>query len=330
MQSPLEIRSLGYFRVGSSALEDWRRFGTDLLGMQVAASSSVNLDLRMDDRRQRLVIDADVPENTRCFGWEVADSAALDRVAAAVDGAGYPVRRENKALADRRFVTELISFNDPLGNRIEVFYGSMVASDPFVPGRAISGFRTGPLGLGHAVLWVENATPVVPFYRDVLGFRLSDYMTEPFSAYFFHVNSRHHSFALVEMGKNSLHHMMVEMCNLDDVGQAYDIAQNEDLVSVTLGRHTNDYITSFYAKTPSNFLFEYGWGVRSIDVDTWQPYELVDGPSLWGHDRSWLSDELRAKARDMRMAAAARGVRVPPFVPEATLDGSVSSNFTRG
>jgi hypothetical protein len=30
------------------------------------------------------------------------------------------------------------------------------ASDPFKPGRSISGFRTGPLGMGHAVLHVEN------------------------------------------------------------------------------------------------------------------------------------------------------------------------------
>lgn len=315
MQVNLEITALGYVRIGSKALQDWRDFGTKLLGMQVAAASSVNLDLRMDDRRQRLVIDADTPENNRCFGWEVADSAALDRVATAVEAAGYPVERENIALADRRFVTELISFRDPLGNEIEVFYGPMVASDPFVPGRAISGFRTGPLGLGHAVLWVDNAAPVVAFYRDILGFRLSDYMLEPFVAHFFHVNSRHHSFAVVEMGKNSLHHMMVEMCNLDDVGQAYDIAEKEGLIGVTIGRHSNDYITSFYAKTPSNFLFEYGWGVRSIDIESWQPYELVDGPSLWGHDRSWLPEDLRNKARDMRMAAAARGVRSPGFIP---------------
>ena len=42
----------------------------------------------------------------------------------------------------------------------------------FVPGRSISGFRTGPLGLGHAVLTVENIDPMMPFYVDVLGFGL--------------------------------------------------------------------------------------------------------------------------------------------------------------
>ena len=50
-----------------------------------------------------------------------------------------------------------------------------------------------------------------------------------------------------------MHHMMVELFSLDDVGQAYDVALGEpDRIGVTLGRHTNDFMTSFYAKTPSS------------------------------------------------------------------------------
>jgi hypothetical protein len=33
------------------------------------------------------------------------------------------------------------------------------------------------------VLHVVNINDVIPFHRDVLGFRLSDYMTRPFNAY---------------------------------------------------------------------------------------------------------------------------------------------------
>ena len=62
------------------------------------------------------------------------------------------------------------------------------------------------------------------FYVDVLGFGLSDYIEKPFRAYFFHINARHHSLALIETGKNGMHHLMVELFSLDDVGQAYDIA----------------------------------------------------------------------------------------------------------
>ncbi len=54
--------------------------------------------------------------------------------------------------------------------------------------------------------------------------------------------------------------MMMELYSFDDVGQGYDIVQGADRVATTLGRHTSDYITSFYSWTPSNFMVEYGWG----------------------------------------------------------------------
>ena len=49
-------------------------------------------------------------------------------------------------------------------------------------------------------------------------------------------------------------------------------------------------------------MVEYGWGGRSIDPDNWTPQERPDGPSLWGHDRMWLSPEKREEARAMRIA----------------------------
>jgi catechol 2,3-dioxygenase-like lactoylglutathione lyase family enzyme len=166
------------------------------------------------------------------------------------------------------------------------------------------------------VLTVENITPVMAFYVDVLGFKLSDYIEKPFRAYFFHVNPRHHSLALIETGGNGMHHLMVEMFSLDDVGQSYDVALAEDRVNVTLGRHTNDLMTSFYAKTPSSFMVECGWGGREVDPATWQPVEMTHGPSLWGHERVWLPEKDRAVAREMRMNAAREGLRAPVQVME--------------
>jgi hypothetical protein len=109
-----------------------------------------------------------------------------------------------------------------------------------------------------------------------------------------------------------MHHLMVELFSLDDVGQSYDVALSEaERVSVTLGRHTNDLMTSFYARTPSSFMVECGWGGREIDPSTWRPFELMDGPSLWGHERVWLPPADREAAREMRMRAAASGLRAP-------------------
>jgi len=308
----MPVQALGYAGFGSAALDDWRQFGTGLIGLQAVERSPSLLAFRMDDRKQRIVIDRSMPEGARFFGWEVANAAALDALGARLERAEVEVTAEPQISADNRRVRALISFHDPAGNRLEAFYGAEIDETPFSPGRSISGFRTGPLGLGHAVLTVENIDAVMPFYVDLLGFGLSDYMQKPFRAYFFHVNARHHSLALIETGRNGMHHLMVELFSLDDVGQSYDVALSEpDRVNVTLGRHTNDLMTSFYARTPSSFMVECGWGGREIDPATWRPIEMHDGPSLWGHERVWLPPADREVARDMRMRAAAAGLRAP-------------------
>ena len=313
----MAIQALGYAGFGSADLDDWRQFGTKLVGLQAVEKSPSLLAFRMDDRKQRIVIDRTMPDGARFFGWEVADAVALEGLAARLEKAEIDVTAEPQALADDRRVRGLISFRDPAGNRLEAFYGAEVDDTPFSPGRSISGFRTGPLGLGHAVLTVENIDAVMPFYVDLLGFSLSDYMQRPFRAYFFHINARHHSLALIETGKNGMHHLMVELFSLDDVGQCYDVALSQkECVSVTLGRHTNDLMTSFYAKTPSSFMVECGWGGREIDPQTWRPFEMQDGPSLWGHERVWLPPADREVAREMRMRAAASGLRAPVQVME--------------
>jgi 2,3-dihydroxybiphenyl 1,2-dioxygenase len=313
----MELKSLGYIGIRARDLNDWATFGTDFLGMQLVDRSRSTMTFRMDDRRQRVVVHGDGGEGAAFLGWEVADRPALDGLAARLEEIGIRVDRLTSALADERRVKETIRFSDPVGNVLEAFYGAEIASEPFRPGRAISGFRTGPLGMGHVVMNVERIDQVLPFYQDVLGFRLSDYTLRPFKAYFFHLNPRHHSFAVIETGQNSVHHLMVELFMLDDVGQAYDLALGEpDRIATTLGRHSNDLMTSFYARTPSGFFVEYGWGGRSIDPQAWKPVEMTCGPSLWGHDRAWLSPERRAEARDLRLRAAADGQREPVQVIE--------------
>src|SRR5260370_8932143 len=71
-------QALGYAGFGSAALDDWRQFGTGLGGLQAVERSPSLLAFRMDDRKQRIVIDRSMPDGARFFGWEVTDAAALD------------------------------------------------------------------------------------------------------------------------------------------------------------------------------------------------------------------------------------------------------------
>ncbi len=232
-----------------------------------------------------------------------------------LDVIGIPVQLGNKNLTDMRFVEELLYFDDPAGNRIELVYKPHLDKDSFISGRPISGFKTDICGLGHAVLHVSNVNDLIPFYRDTLDFKISDYSHDPISLCFFHVNGRHHSFALIGTGQQGFHHFMVEYQNLDDVGQGYDLLQyKEGSIAYTLGRHTNDYMTSFYAHTPSGFFIENGWGGRIIDPNTWIPHETNMGPSFWGHERLYLPDNERLKFREKRMETAREGKQSPMII----------------
>jgi 2,3-dihydroxybiphenyl 1,2-dioxygenase len=306
------IEALGYIGVRAKDVGDWASYGENFLGLQRIDKSRSSLAFRMDDRKQRLVVDADGGQGIGFFGWEVADAAALDAVAARIEAAGTKVARGSRALAGERHVEDLIVLNDPGGNRLEIFHGAQTTADPFKPGRNISGFRTGPLGMGHVVMHFERIAEVMAFYQNVLEFKLSDYWLRPFPGYFFHVNPRHHSIAFVESGINMVHHMMMELYSFDDVGQGYDLALGEpERIGVTLGRHSGDYVTSFYTWNPSGFLVEYGWGGQLVDDSTWRPFERKFGPSLWGHERRWMSAEKKEDSRRLCIEAAENGQRQP-------------------
>src|SRR4029079_14333555 len=90
----MALLGLGYAGFGSDALEDWRRCGTGIVGFQAVERCNSLLAFRMDDRKQRIVIDRALGDGTRFFGWEGADAAALDALAAPaeksrVEGVGW-------------------------------------------------------------------------------------------------------------------------------------------------------------------------------------------------------------------------------------------------
>src|SRR3974390_39265 len=113
----MDIQALGYVGVHAKSLEDWTGFGTRFLGMQLVDRSSKKLALRMDDRKQRVVVEEDGGEGVAFFGWEEAGAAALEQLAARLERTGIAVSRGALALAQERRVKDLIVLADPLGNR---------------------------------------------------------------------------------------------------------------------------------------------------------------------------------------------------------------------
>ena len=179
------VQSLGYVGLRAKDIDDWSGYGTRLLGLQAVDRSRATLSAahgrpqaaahrQCRRRRGHRVLRLGGRRTPR----RSTGSAPIWRPTAS------RWRAAPRSLAEERHVADLLVARDPNGNRLEFFHGAEVASDPFRPGRNISGFRTGALGLGHVVLHVERIEEMMAFYRDILGFRLSDYFLRPYRLYF--------------------------------------------------------------------------------------------------------------------------------------------------
>jgi len=305
-------------------MDRWRTFASEFLGMQLVDVDGGRLALRMDERSQRFIVRPGIKDSLCWIGLELADASAFARTVRALSDARFSLTQGDASERNVRDVAEMVWFEDPDGNRIELYHGPGTARLDFAPSRPIGGFRTDNLGLGHVVLQTANYSRMRHFYMNVLGFRLSDYMDSPIDVCFLHTNPRHHSLALLQASETKPHHVMIEYNYLDDVGRLYDTALAEpDGIITTLGRHSNDHVLSFYHKSPSDFLIEIGWAGRLIDDDTWKA-EKIPTPSIWGHDRSWLPAGARAEIRKEMDKLAAAGV----FAPTEVVD-SKAFNLTR-
>jgi 2,3-dihydroxybiphenyl 1,2-dioxygenase len=310
------IDALGYVIVHSPRVGDWAACLSTLVGAQVAQEGPPgHYRVRVDDRRQRLLIRPAADRPALTLGLLVRDADGLARVRDRLAAHGFALAPATPDEAAERGLDGLAACVDPDGNRVEVGYGLRADDAPLVPGRPVGGFRTGALGIGHVALQASRFREMSRFYREALGMALSDFATRPFHAEFLHTNARHHSIALLESPDGpGIYHLMLEYRDWDDVGRAYDLALAQpESIGVSLGRHTNDHVTSFYLRSPDGWMLELGWAGRLIG-DDWQTIELP-GPSLWGHERFWLPEDKRAQARVLLRQISDAGLRAPVVVP---------------
>lgn len=273
------VRSLGYVRLTSPDLDAWRRFGVEFMGM-MALDSPGSVRFRIDDHPARLVV-SDGEGGTEAIGFEVDDRRALAELTGALEQRGLEVRPGSREECAERGVSGFAAFADADGNPIELYYGPLLEhSRPHMPD--VSGFVTGDMGMGHAIISVEDLDAAYELYTGVLGFRERNTMAGG-RVVFLGCNPRHHSFGLgKKRGPGSLMHLMVEVATLDDVGRALDRAHRMDIPMMhSLGRHTNDHMVSFYVYSPEGLAIEYGWDGLRIEEER-PTYEITEG-AFWGH-----------------------------------------------
>lgn len=281
------ITSLAYLGIRSPKVDEWPDLVTKVWGAQLAEPGPDGaVRVKFDDALWRLQIHPGEKDETAYIGWSVDREEDLQAVLKTLADLGVTGEVGSAELAAERAVNRIVVFTDPWGFRHEVTWGQSSVPCSFRPSQPLSGFVTGPQGLGHVLLLLPDIEQGHEFFSR-LGFRLSDKIIIPgrLNARFYHCNARHHTLALgqCEPGVAGLNHLMIQVGSIDDVGLAYELAEEHGVpITLTLGRHTNDRQFSFYHSTPSSFHVEYGYGGLEVDEETWVP-RVYDRTQIWGH-----------------------------------------------
>ncbi|HTV80015.1 MAG TPA: VOC family protein [Steroidobacteraceae bacterium] len=172
-------------------------------------------------------------------------------------------------------------FFDPEGRAIEVI------SD--VARRTHRTLRKGeaiPIGLSHIVLHSPDVQKLQNFYRQALGFRLSDWIGE--FMVFLRCNPVHHRLAILP-GPPALNHIAFDVSSIDELMRGL-ARMTEQAVPLQWGpgRHTAGNNTFSYYTTPNGNAVEYTSDLEVVDEATWQPTIHPFSPTVtdqWGTGR---------------------------------------------
>jgi catechol-2,3-dioxygenase len=173
-------------------------------------------------------------------------------------------------------IKKAVRFRDPDGFVVELVAGvDEVHEGPADPEVQLQ-------GLNHVVLNVRSQDASEEFYRDLLGFKLTDRMIDSLS--FWACNANHHSIAFVEArdGNPAFHHAAFELPDRDDWLRAIFFAGERGVPRTWgPGRHVFGNNLFSYYKDPEGNTVEYTTEVEQIGDPARQPRVEPPVPDSW-------------------------------------------------
>jgi catechol 2,3-dioxygenase len=211
--------------------------------------------------------------------FAVADRGAVDQLCAKAKGYGVAIADDPAPLDASAGGGYGFRFETPDGLPMTISSDSAQHPDVVVD-------RSRPTKISHVVLNSARADDQVPFFIDVLGFKLSDstHMME-----FLRCSADHHSIAIFRNNGPSLNHVAYELPNIDGLMRGAGRLKRSGFdVEWGVGRHGPGSNVFSYFIEPNGFVAEYTTELDQLDDATHVPQDasywqkIMPNPDRWG------------------------------------------------
>jgi catechol 2,3-dioxygenase len=248
-----------------------------VLGLRVRTSSSSQALLTSNEKHHELQLIAAGSAGLDHVGLEVESAQDLDEVRTRAIAAGAQMLDDTPSEPG---LGTAVRFVGPAGIVYEVYDG--MARDPL---SVHTYLRPGMRKLGHLTFLCEDAQEVVAFWRDGLGFRISD---EAGGITWMRCDADHHGLSVGPRPAGAvLHHYAWQVQDLSALGQYCDDIARQGL-TLLWGptRHGPGFNFAAYLPDPDNAIIEVYADLLQIHDE--RAYERIDWSSepralnLWG------------------------------------------------
>ncbi len=198
-------------------------FATEVVGLEHVDGGEPGVaHLRADSRHHCLAFVEGV-SGVIASAFTVDGPGALALAETELESRGFTVWRGGTADARSRRVGELIGFDDPFGNRIELVCGQQTLARPVRPGRG-----SGITEFGHLCLDAPDVAEAHRFWSTTFNARASDWIGD--AACLMRIDEVHHKLAVFQGDRPGLCHVNFQVAELDDVFRNWHHLQEQDVL----------------------------------------------------------------------------------------------------
>lgn len=240
------VKKITYVCYDTPRLSQQTEYFSEVMGLTVTAKDSNTVYLGSVVDHHSVVLTQASQALCSRVGFQVGAEEELTDYARHIESFGVKTAYKSDPAPG---ITEQISFLDPKNTIIEISKPQPVLDLRYKSKGIV------PNKLGHVAFHVENASKMVTFYQDVLGFKVSDWLEDFFA--FLRCGSDHHTVNFIGSGSVRHDHTAFELRDWSHIQTACEYLRKSGYKIIWgPGRHGIGHNLFTYHKNPDGLITE--------------------------------------------------------------------------